>query len=560
KDFEGDTSGWHADAQPLAEAVRGDIRPALLVLLAAVGCVLLIACVNVANLLLARATGRQKEMATRVAIGATRRRIIRQLLTESTVLAMAGGTVGLALASAGVSALMSMLPMDLPSYIKVSVDGQVAAFTLLLAIATGLLFGIAPAWRISSPQLLETLKEGRSSVGASHYRLRDALVVGEMALAVLLLIGAGLMVRSFVRYQAARFGFDSEHVLTFSISLPAQKYSDPARIRSFLQQAEEKLQSLPGVQAVGMVSTLPLSGGGWTNTYTIPGKEIHPEPHSYFAAISPGYFAALRIRLIRGRGILQSDGPDSPLVAVLDDKAAHMYFGDENPIGQHIKVSVPGSKEPGVREIVGIVGAVKQTTGVVEDSKGEVYIPYTQVVMPGAQFAVRTAADPVGIGTAIRAQIQSIDPEQPVYDMKTLEDIRSEAMAQPRFSTVLLGIFGGLALVLAAVGIYGVLSYTVTQRTHEIGLRMALGATQGSVLRMVMQRAMKLAAIGMTAGVIAALLATRALSSLLFHISRTDPLTYIAVAVVLGAVALQASYLPARRATRVDPMIALRNE
>ena len=560
KDFEGDTSGWHAEVQPLSETMRGNLRPALLVLLAAVGCVLLIACVNVANLLLARATGRQKEMATRVAIGATRRRIVRQLLTESTVLALAGGLAGLLLANAGVGALMSMLPIDLPSYIRVSVDAQVALFTFLLSIATGLLFGVAPAWRISSPQLLESLKEGRSSVGASHYRLRDGLVVGEMALAVLLLIGAGLMVRSFMRYQSARFGFDPEHVLTFSISLPAQKYSDPARMRSFLQETEAKIQHLPGVQAAGMVSTLPLTGSGWTQTYTISGKDIHPEPHSYFAAVSPGYFSALKIRLLRGRLFTASDGPDSPVVAIVDDRAVHMYFANDNPIGQHLEVHLPGVKGARTAEIVGVVGAVKHTPGVAEDTKGQVYIPYTQMVFPGAEFTVRTVSDPTAIASAVRAQVRSVDAEQPIYEVRTMEDIRSEAMAQPRFSTVLLGIFGGLALVLAAVGIYGVLSYTVTQRTHEIGLRMALGASQSSVLRMVMRRAMKLAIIGMTAGVVASLLATRALSSLLFHVSRTDPLTYIGVAVVLGAVALQASYIPARRATRVDPMIALRNE
>ena len=560
KEFEGDTSGWHVDAQPLSEAVRGDLRPALLVLLAAVGCVLLIACVNVANLLLARASARQREIATRLAIGATRTRIIRQLLTESTVLAIAGGLVGLALAAGGVGALMALLPIDLPSYIHVNVDGQVAAFTLALAIATGLLFGIAPAWRISSPQLLESLKEGRSSVGATHHGLRDTLVVGEMALAVLLLIAAGLMVRSFMRFQSARFGFDPEHVLTFTVNLPAQKYGDPVRVRSFLQQAEQKLQTLPGVQAAGMVSTLPLTGSGWTNSYTIVGRDIRPAPHSYFAGVSQGYFTAMRIQLVRGRVISDNDGPGSPLVAVIDDRAAHQYFGDQNPVGQHISVGVPGDKNPQVREIVGVVGAVKHSPGVAEDTKGQVYIPYTQLALPGTNFVVRTTGDPAAIASAARSQIRDIDPEQPVYDLKTMEDIRSESMAQPRFSTVLLGIFGGLALVLAAVGIYGVLSYTVTQRTHEIGLRMALGATQASVLRLVLNRAMKLAAIGMAAGVVAALIATRALSSLLFHISRTDPVTYVGIAAILGFVALLASYLPARRATRVDPMVALRNE
>lgn len=562
KEFEGDTSGWHVECQPLTELIRGDLRPALMVLLAAVGCVLLIACVNIANLLLARATARQREIATRVAIGATRLRMIRQLVTESVVLAVAGGAAGLLVGYFGVNVLLTMLPMDLPSFIQIGVDPTVMAFTAVLSIATGVIFGLAPAWRISSPELVETLKEGRSSVGSSHHKLRDALVVGEMAMAVLLLVGAGLMIRSFIKYQGARFGFDPQNVMTFSVSLPKDKYSDPVRVRSFYQQAIDKISTLPGVESAGVVTTLPMTGSGWTQTYTIQGKDIHPEPHSYFAVTSAGYFKALGVRLIRGRVIQPTDGAETPLVAVIDDKAAKMYFGNDNPIGQLINMQDkdPVTKQPRYRQIVGVVGSVKHSTDLGEDTKGQVYLAYTQLNTRDMDFAVRTNGDPTAIMSSVRTQLREVDPEQPVYDAKTMEKIVEEAMAQPKFNTVLLGIFGGLALVLAAVGIYGVLSYTVTQRTHEIGLRMALGASQGSVLKMVINHALKLAAIGIVVGIVAAMAATKALTTLLYQVSRTDPITYVGIVVILGGVALLASYAPARRATRVDPMIALRNE
>ena len=559
--FNGDTSGWRVDAQPLSELVKGDLRPALLVLLAAVGCVLLIACVNIANLLLARATVRQKEIATRVAIGATRWRMISQLLTESLVLAVAGGLVGLALGYAGVNVLLSLLPIELPSFIKIGVDPAVMGYTLVVALLTGILFGLVPAWQLSSPQLVETLKEGRSAVGASHHRLRDLLVIGEMALAVLLLIGAGLMIRSFVRYQAASIGFNPDHVLTFMLDLPKQKYKEESQRRTFFQQTEERLRSLPGVEQVGGSSTLPLLGTGWMSSYTIEGKQIRPQPHSHFATTTPGYLKALQIRLIRGRWFQDSDGAGAPRVAVIDDKAANAFFKDEDPIGHHIlNGRDPATKQPFSYEIVGVVGSVKHNANVADDPKGQVYLSSAQLAPSGMMFAIRTSGDPAAIAPSVRAKVREIDSEQPIFEVKTMEKIRADNIAAPRFNTVLLAIFGGLSLVLAAVGIYGVLSYTVTQRTHEIGLRMALGASQSNVLKMVMKQAFMLAAIGMTAGVIGALMATRALTSMLFHISRTDPVTYLGIVAILGSVALIAAYAPARRATKVDPMVALRNE
>lgn len=564
--FNGDTSGWRVDAQPLSELVKGDLRPALLVLLAAVGCVLLIACVNIANLLLARAIVRQREIATRIAIGATRFRLIAQLLTESTVLALAGGIVGLALGYVGVNVLLSLLPIELPTFIHVGVDPAVMAFTLALSLLTGLLFGLAPAWRIASPaaastDLVETLKEGRSSVGSSHHRLRDLLVIGEMALAVLLLIGAGLMIRSFVRYQAASIGFNPDHVLTFMLDLPKQKYKEDSQRRAFFQQAEERLRSLPGVEQVGGSSTLPLLGTGWMSSYTIEGKQIRPQPHSHFATTTPGYLKALQIRLIRGRWFQDSDGAGAPRVAVIDDKAAKAFFQDEDPVGHHILTGRdPATRQPLSYEIVGVVGSVKHNANVADDPKGQVYLSAAQLAPPDMMFAIRTSGDPAAIAPSVRTKIREVDSEQPIFEVKTMEKIREENIAAPRFNTVLLGIFGGLSLVLATVGIYGVLSYTVTQRTHEIGLRMALGASQGRVMKMVLSHAMKLAGVGIVLGAIAALVATRALTTLLFHISRTDPVTYVGIAVILSSVAMLASYLPARRAMKVDPMVALRNE
>jgi putative ABC transport system permease protein len=559
--FNGDTSGWRVDAQPLSELVKGDLRPALLVLLAAVGCVLLIACVNIANLLLARATVRQKEIATRVAIGATRIRMIRQLLTESVLLALAGGLVGLGLGYLGVSVLLSLLPIELPTFIHIGVNAAVMAFTLVVALFTGVLFGLAPAWQISSPRLVDTLKEGRSSVTAGHHRLRNLLVIGEMALAVLLLVAAGLMIRSFVRYQAASIGFNPDHVLTFMLDLPKQKYKEEVQRRAFFQQVEEGLRALPGVEQVGGVSTLPLIGTGWMSSYTIEGKQIRPQPHSHFATTTPGYLKALQLRLIRGRWFTDSDAAGAPRVAVIDDKAAKTHFQLEDPVGHRIQNGRdPVTKQPFSYEIVGVVGSVKHGTNVQDEPKGQVYLSAAQLPSPDMMYAVRTSGDPAAIAASVRAKIRQIDSEQPIFEVKTMENIREENIASPKFNSVLLGVFGGLALVLAAIGIYGVLSYTVTQRTYEIGLRMALGASQANVLKMVITQALKLTGLGIVLGVVGALIATRALTSMLFHISRTDPVTYVSIAAILGGVALLASYMPARRATQVDPMAALRNE
>jgi len=557
--FEGDTSGWFVGAEPLSDTVRGDLRPALLVLLGAVACVLLIACVNVANLLLARATARRKEIATRLAMGATRARLMSQLITESMILALIGGAVGVFLGYIGVNTLLALLPIQLPTFIHVTIDARVLVVALFTSIVTGLLFGIVPAWQTTSPRLADTLKDGRGAPNPAHHRLRDMLVVAEMGLAVILLVGAGLMVRSFVKYQQARFGFDPQNVLTFELSLPGEKYKEEARARAFFQQAEQRLSSLPGVESVGIGSSLPMEGG-WTNTYTIAGKQINPDPHSFFAAATPDYFKALGIQIVRGRAFSPADGDGAPLVAIIDDKTARAYFGSEDPIGHQITFDNDKQNQPRWRTIVGMVASVRHNASMVDAGKGQVYLPHAQLPLTEMKFAVHTTGTPTAIANAARAQIRQIDSDQPVQRVSTMEQIMEDNLAQPRFNTVLLGIFGGLALVLAAIGIYGVLSYSVTQRTHEIGVRMALGAQQSTVVGMVMKHAMRLAALGMVIGVIIAFAATRALSSMLFRVSRTDPTTYIGIVAILGVVALLASYAPARRATKVDPMIALRSE
>jgi predicted permease len=371
------------------------------------------------------------------------------------------------------------------------------------------------------------------------------------------------MVRSFLKYQGARIGFDPDNVLTFMIALPEQKYNQSSQMRMFFHETEQRLKTMPAVERVGMVSTLPLIGAGEMSSYQIQGKtQLRPEPHSYFALASSDYFQALGIDLLRGRVFQDSDTEASPLVSIIDEKAAKMYFGTEDPIGQHLSIdNDPATKQPRWRQIVGVVAAVKHNANLGDDPKGQLYVPYSQ--QDGARmmmFAIRTHGNPNAIVSAVRAKVREVDSQQPIFEVATMEKLRDENLSAPRFNTVLLALFGGLALSLAAVGIYGVLSYTVTQRTHEIGLRMALGASQSSILAMVLRHALKLVSIGLLIGVVAALLETRVLASMLFHISRNDPFTYSAIIVMLAAVALLASYAPVLRATKVDPMVALRNE
>ncbi|HEU5453522.1 MAG TPA: ABC transporter permease [Terriglobales bacterium] len=551
--------GFHTVAFMMRDRVVGDVRPALLVLLAAVGCVLLIACANVANLLLARATGRQKEIAIRAALGASRWRTMRQLLTESVLLSLIGGGLGIGIAYWGVDALLAIIPTDLPSFYPVTLDGRVLLFALGLSLLTGLLFGALPSLQVSRTVALDAMREGSrgGTATGARQRMRAILVVTEFALALVLLAGAGLLIRSFVRLQHMDPGFDANQLLTFHVSLPKAKYQQEAQMRGFYRQAVQNLAALPGVKSVAASSSLPLEAG-WTQSLAIEGLPLNPPPHAFMETISPDYLRTMGIAVLRGRGVQESDNETAPGVVLIDATFAQSYFGNVDPIGKRVNVNL-GDK-PDWRQVVGIVGDVKRTGALQAEHKGQVYLAAAQSPERDMVLEVRTAGDPLALASAARAAVLRVDAQQPVYDVKAMTQVMEEFAAQPRFNMLLLGLFAALALVLAAVGIYGVVSYAVTQRTHEIGIRMALGAKREDVLRMVLAQGMKMAGVGVVCGFVGSVLATRALAGMLYGVRATDPLTFTAVAALLSLVALLACYMPARRATRVDPMVALRYE
>ncbi len=561
-----DNDGFEIRTEPLQQLIVGDFRKPLWVLLGAVTLVLLIACVNIANLLLARATIRQRELSIRAALGGSRGRIVGQLLTEGVILALLGGGLGLAFAYWGVDVLLSLVPVQLPSYIHVTMDPKVLAFTFGISVASGLLFGIVPALHVTGSGLNETLKEGGRTNAPGRHNSRRALVVSEIALAMVLLVGAGLLIKSFVHILKADPGFNTQHTLKADLSLPETKYKDPAKMKALFRDLSERLRNIPGASAAGLVSTPPLNTG-WTNTFFLRNhSELKPEPHGYIALTTQGYAAAMQIPLKRGRFIQDSDTSESAPVAVIDENAAKMYWKNEDPIGKEISVAGEGAingeadAKPVWRRIVGVVGSVKHRSALEEETKGQIYIPYQQFAIPMATIVVRAAGDPAALASQIREQVMQVDRELPVYEVQTMTERYDEFVAQPRFNMFLLAIFAGLALLLAAVGIYAVMSYSVTQLTHEIGVRMALGAKQSDVLGMILKQAGRMAAIGLGIGVVGALLAARVLQSLLFGVRSHDATTFLSIGGLLAAVALLASFLPALRATRVDPMVALRYE
>ncbi len=551
--------GWRAIAVPLHEIAVGDIRRALLVLLGAVGCVLLIACANIANLLLARAAGRQKEIAIRNALGATSMRVLRQLLTEGVLLAVIGGACGLLLGYWGIDPLLRLLPPDQAlSGFNVAIDGTVLTFTVAVSLLTGLLFAAAPALRSLRVAANQALKEGgRTSAAAEHHRFRSALVACQIALALILLVGAGLMIRSFVRLQRSDAGFDPQHVLKMQITLPQPKYKEELRQTQFFHEVVERVAALPGVGAAGITSMLPLDAN-WTNSFTIESHRITPERHAHMAIVSPRYFEALRIPLLKGRVFTDADTDAAPKVIIIDQTLAKAYLFGEDPLGKRIAVS--NSPRPVWREIVGVVAPVKHADPLAREMKGQAYLPYEQYPIPGMSLVVRATDDPTTLVGAIRRQVAQLDPEQPIADIKTMDEAMNEFVSGPRFNTLLLASFAALAMVLAAVGIYGVIAYSVAQRAHEIGVRMALGARREDVLRLVLTQAVRTAGVGFLIGLAISFVATRALASLLYGIRSTDPLTFVVISLLLMAVAVIASYVPARRATKVDPMVSLRYE
>jgi putative ABC transport system permease protein len=554
-------------AVPLHEDTVGNIRKAVLVLLGAVGLVLLIACTNVANLLLARAAAREGEMAVRSALGAGRGRLVRQLMTESLILGIVGGGLGLLLAVWGVDALISLEPQGIARLSEVRIDRGVVLFTIGLSLVTGMLFGIVPAFQATRTSMAGTLKEmGRGTVSTrGGARVRGALVIAEMALAVMLLTGAGLLVRSFTRLASVDPGFRAAQALTFELSLPDSRYDEEPRQIAFFQQLLPRLRALPGVESVAGVTSLPLTGASFVLSFQVDGRPRLPtsqQPAMDVRVTTPDYFQTMGISLKRGRFFTADDRLGSPQVVVITESAVRHYFPTEDPLGKKIVLGWGRGKDKpragGV--VVGIVGDVKDS-GLDEADPPELYLPFDQWPVQGMSLIMKTSVPPASLGEAARRTVYAVDSNMPVANVRTLEQIVARSISQPKFYMTLLAVFAAVALVLAAIGIFGVLSYAVAQRTREIGIRMALGAQQRSVLTLIVMQAMMLAVAGVAIGTVCALVLSRSLvATLLFSTSPHDAVTFVVVAALLAVVALASSYIPARRATRVDPIVTLRAE
>jgi putative ABC transport system permease protein len=549
---------------PLHEHVVGDIKPALLVLLGAVAFVLLISCANVANLLLARAAVRQKEIALRLALGASRSRMTRQFLTESMLLSAFGGGAGLLLSILGLDLLKRFIPPNISQVQAIAIDAKVLLFTLLISVATGLLFGLAPAAQMANSDLNDTLKEtGRDSAAGTHgTRIRGFLIISEVAVSFLLLIGAGLLINSFIRLRHVDPGFRPENLLTMKIVLPPTRYPDKERRSLFYDELLRRVETLPGVASAAVATNLPLTSNGDSLGIAIEGRaDPAPDrmPIVITRVVSPGYFKTMSIPLIEGRVFTEGDKADSPPAVVISETTARRFWPGENSLGKQIKVGYSGSPNPWMT-VVGVVKDVRQFD-LITEPKLQMYLPHPQVEFfePRA-LVIRANFDPLTLAGTVRQTVWGIDKDQPVSDISSMEEIVSDSVARQRFSMLLLGVFAGLALILAAVGIYGVMSYSVAQRTREIGIRMALGAQRSDVLKMTIGHGLRLVLTGVAIGLAAAFVLTRVMSTLLFGVSSTDPLTFISISIVLIGVAVLASYVPALRATRVDPMFALRYE
>ncbi|HWB41187.1 MAG TPA: ABC transporter permease [Gemmatimonadales bacterium] len=562
-----EAQGWHPVAQPLAEQVVGDVRPALLVLLGAVGFVLLIGCANVANLLLARATAREREIAVRTALGGSRWRLVRQLLTESLVLALVGGVLGLLLAAWGASALGRLVALYLPRAGEIELSLPVLGFTTVLILLTGVVFGLMPALQASRADLQGVLKDAArgSSAGAPRTRMRAALVVAEVAIALMLLAGAGLLLRSFQRLMAVEYGFNPDRLLTLQVWLPVPNDRDKGRYqtheqrRGFYDRVLTAVTGVAGVRDAALISRLPLRGQNDVRI-VIEGRPLDPDqppPSSEIRLVSPNYFRTMGIPLLAGEGLPELADSLSRGSVVVNRTMADEFWPGEDPIGRRVRIF--GGDGPWVT-VVGIVGDVRQI-GLTEPPRQELYLSYRAISSQEMSLVVRTGeAEPERLGAAVTAAIQGVDPEQPVFGVMSMERVIALVSAERRVSLVLLLVFAAMALLLSALGIYGVMAYTTTQRRHEIGIRLALGAGSPDVLRLVVGQGMRLVILGLAAGLLGAWLLSRALASQLYGITAQDPLTYASVAALLGAVALVATWVPARRATRVDPMLSLRSE
>jgi putative ABC transport system permease protein len=532
----------------------------LLVLLGAVGFVVLIACANLANLLLASATRRQKEIAVRVSLGANRLRVVRQFLTESLVLAILGGLAGLCLAYSTMALIDAWLPANIPRIGRIGVDERVLGFTAGLALVSGLLFGTLPAWRASQIARIDALKSGSHTVGGGfgRQRVRALLVVSQVALTVVLLTGAGLLMRSFVRLQNAPLGFRPERLLTARVTLPFSTYTNAQQRLHFAQRLLEEVRRQPGIQESALTSQLPFAWGVQSFGVMMDGREESngDMPTAHFRSISPEYLRVMGIALLRGREFSDADHERAPRVTLINETMARKYWPNADPIGHRVKET---SNEQVWREIVGIVGSVRhQARG--REPEPEMFVPWSQVPDVTLNLAVRTQLEPSSLGGALRGAVAAIDPELPLFDVRTMEARLSDSMAQPRFRTALFGTFAAIALVMAVIGIYGVMAFSVAQRVHELGIRVALGAQRRAVIGLVLRQGATVASAGIVIGTAGALALTRVLGGLLYEVTPTDPLTFLAVPVVLFGVVILAGWLPARRAGKADPMEALRYE
>jgi putative ABC transport system permease protein len=553
--------GWGVNVIPLQEQIAGPIRPALLVLLGAVGVVLLIACANVANLLFGRAAVRGKEIAVRSAMGAGRARLVRQLLTESAVLTSLAVLAGLLVAFGAIHALAAFAPDDIPRLDAIGLHGGVLTFTLGVGLFTGLAFGLVPALHLSKPDVQDVLKEGgRTSSSAGHHRLRGLLVVSEIALALVLLVGAGLLVRSFQRMLQVDLGFDSDGVLSMEVQLPGSRYPERTQRPVFFNQVVDRIAALPQVESASAINFLPLDGLGAATSFTVDELPVPPRadwPVADVRAVHHDYFATMRIPVLEGRVFDGTERATADVFPIVISKAmADRFWPDESPLGKTITMPWNGLMHG---EIIGVVADVRHM-GLETAPRSKIYWSHQQFVYSFMSFVVRTNVDPMHAVPAVQQQLWALDPQLPVSDVQTMGARLGASYAQRRFNMILLGSFAAVALLLACVGIYGVMSYAVAQQTHELGLRMALGAAPDQVLRMVVGKGLALTAAAMALGLVAAFGVTRTMTSLLFQVSAMDPVTFVAVAALLAAVALAACWLPARRATRVDPMVALRSE
>jgi len=565
--------------RPLLEIFVVDVRRALWVIFGAVGFVLLIACANIANLLLARATARRKEMAIRTAVGASRWRIARQLLTESILLSLIGGSIGLVLARWGVDLILYVSPDAIPRSREIGLDWKVLAFTIGISFLTGILFGLIPAIQAGEVDVHETLKEsGRGTSGRQW--LRSSLVVVEVATTLVLLIGAGLLIRSFYLLQKVNPGFSDEHLTSFSISLPQKKYATEETRSFFYNRLLENIRSLPGVESTAAASGLPLGNNGWQTSFVIDGRPLPPRdqvPLMEACLVTPDYFKAMNIPVLRGRvfndrddrshlagrdlsKLSENERPGAGLTAiVIDEEFAKRYWPNEDPVGKRVKMGGADPKAP-VLEIIGVVGRVKMESLNQNSDRVQGYFAFNQLPLGGMTVIIKGASDPNQLIASSRNAVRELDPDQPIYSVRTMNEIRAESVAPERLNLTLLSLFAGIALVLAIVGIYGVMSYSVTQRTHEIGIRMAIGARPLDVFKMILGHGMKLALIGVGIGLIGAFLLTRLMATMLFGVEPTDATTYGAISILLIGIALLACYLPGRRATKVEPTISLRYE